>query len=326
MAPHQVFASLDDDVRRRGRPTRTRLHLELRLLAHPFQPLRADPSDRLGALGELGHRDDRGVLESGTLGRAQARDEDEGVGRAPLGVAVVGELAEHAVIALLRESDARSRGSGHHSRELRAKPPPVGAEVVDLQRLDRSRAEPQVHPLGTAPRRGLERVGVEAELQHVAGLRLLPSELRVDGLVGHRTVLVDDAEEEVGDAADAVVDEGHLVDDVVPLAERVADSGHPRRERLAVVPFRDPEDRQALRLVVLEARGLVLETLRHEQPGERAERAVRHLQQPVLDLVLEREVVVAVEPRGDARRRDQPLRHRVTGGLVHRRSVRTGYR
>ena len=86
---------------------------------------------------------------------------------------------------------------------------------------------------GSTPGGRLDRLGVEAQLQHVAGLGLLAGELGVDRLVGERAgVGVVDTAQEVGDAADAVVHERHLEHDVVALGEHVADPVDPVLERL----------------------------------------------------------------------------------------------
>ncbi len=109
-----------------------------------------------------------------------------------------------------------------------AQPAPVAAHVLHAQRLqvvDRAGPQPQVHAARSLPRRRLQRVGVETQLQHVAGLGLLARELGVDRLDPRHAVLVDDPDEEVRNASDAVVHQGHLVQHVpVVVGQRVADA------------------------------------------------------------------------------------------------------
>ena len=93
----------------------------------------------------------------------------------------------------------------------------------------------------------------------MAGLRLFPGQLRVQWLVRRNAFVVDHAHQEVGDASDPAVRERHLIDDVPALVERVADPRHPVAERLALGPLGDTQDRLALRLVLSEARRLVLD-------------------------------------------------------------------
>ncbi len=132
-----------------------------------------------------------------------------------------------------------------------------------------------MHELGQHAGARLDRLGVEAQLQHVAGLGLLAGELGVDRLVGERAgVGVVDPAQEVGDAPDALVHERHLEHDVVTLGQHVADPVDPLLERLAVrlVLLRHLEHRQPLVPIALEHRLLVFEALVEQHLGHLAER------------------------------------------------------
>ena len=131
------------------------------------------------------------------------------------------------------------------------------------------------HPLGQHAGGRLDRLGVEAQLQDVAGLGLLAGELGVDRLVGGRARLgVVDPTQEVGDTPDALVHERHLEDHVVPVGQHVADPVDPLLERLAVHTLGHLEDRQTLGAVAIEHRPLVFETLVEQHLGHLTERAV----------------------------------------------------
>ncbi len=159
-----------------------------------------------------------------------------------------------------------------------------------------------------------DRLGVEAQLQHVTRLGLLAGEFRVDRFVAERARLpiaatVVDPAQEVGDATDALVHERHLEHHVVTLRQHVADPIDPLLERLAVHTLGHLEDRQPLGPIAVEHRLLVLETLVEEHLGHLAERAVLDRAGTGLHLVLQREEVRAVEPRRDLRRGEEPFRH-----------------
>ena len=136
--------------------------------------------------------------------------------------------------------------------QLTAQSTPVGSELLDAQRLLESRPQPEVHLSRCEAGQGLERVGVEAKLQDVAGLALGTRQFRVDRLVGAVAVLgVVHAHEEVGDAADALMHEGHLVHDVITVLRRVADPLDPLEECLVGVAPGHLVDR-ATRILKLE--------------------------------------------------------------------------
>jgi hypothetical protein len=179
-------------------------------------------------------------------------------------------------------------------------------------------ADSLVHVAGV---RTPDRLRVEAQLQDVAGLGLPTGELGVDRLVRGRARLgVVDPSQEVGDAPDALVHERHLEHDVVTRREYAADAVDPLLERLAVHTLGHLEDRQTLGAVAVEHRPLVFETLVEQHLGHLAERAAFDRARAGLDLVAQREEVSAVEPRGDLRRSEEPVRHSpiMTGGCHNR--------
>ncbi len=150
----------------------------------------------------------------------------------------------------------------------------------------------------------------------MAGLGGVASELGIDRFVGDRAVCVgavgiDGADEEVGDATDALVHERHLEDHVVAGGHRIADPLDPLLERLVAVAIalRHLEHGETLGPVGLEYRRLVLEPLVEQQLGHLAERAAFDHERARVDLVLQGEEVRAVEPRRDLRRCQQPIRH-----------------
>ena len=237
--------------------------------------------------------------------------EDERVLVAPLLVALLVELAELAVLTRLGHGGGVGRFGGEDVGQLGPQSVPVGRELADRQGLDATRAQPQVHEARPHARRRLDGVGVEAELEHVPRLGLDAGQLGVDRFVGDDAgVGVVDADQEVGDAADPVVDERHLVDHVVPFVEGIAHPFDPGGERLARLSIGDAEDRPALPFVLGQAVGLVLEALVEQELGQLAERSVRGSTSPVLDPVLERQVVRAVEPGRDLGRGEKAVRHR----------------
>ena len=157
-----------------------------------------------------------------------------------------------------------------------------------------------------------DRLGVEAQLQDVAGLGLVAGELGVDRLVDERAVGQIDPLEEVGDPPHAVVHERHLEDDVVALGEHVADPGDPRGERLvAAFPLGHLEHVAAVGPVLREHRLFVVEALLQQHLRHLAEQVRRRFTRAGVDLVLQRQVVRAVEPRRDLRRGQQLFGHRV---------------
>ena len=95
-----------------------------------------------------------------------------------------------------------------------------------------------MHSLRWPAGQGLERLGVKAELEHVARLSFRAGQLGINRLVdaeaGLRMLNPDD---KVGDPPHAVEDERHLVDDVAGRSEGIADPPHPCANGS---PFRRP--------------------------------------------------------------------------------------
>ena len=209
------------------------------------------------------------------VGGADARHVDERVGVPPVGVAHLLEVAEVAVGARLGDG-VGGYVVGQQLRELAAQATPVGEHVGGANRLGAAGAELDVHVLGQHAGGRLDRLGVEAQLQHVAGLGLLAGELGVDRFVGERAgVGIVDPAQEVGDAPDALVDERHLEHDVVPLGKHVTDTVDPVLERLVVLAVGHDEDRQPLGPIPVEHRLLVFEALVEQHLRHLAERARR---------------------------------------------------
>ena len=168
----------------------------------------------------------------------------------------------------------------------------------------------------TAHLRG-DRLGVEAQLKDVARLGLVAGQLGVDRLVHECSVGQIDPLEEVGDPTDAVVHERHLEHDIMAIGEHVADPGDPRGERLvAPIPVGHLEDLSTIFPILREHRLFVVEPLLLQHLRHLAERARRLRPGTGVDLVLQRQIVRAVEPRRDLRRGEKSVRHQiiVTGG------------
>ena len=188
--------------------------------------------------------------------------------------------------------------------------------VVDPDGLARAGAELDVDVLGQVAGLRGDRLGVEAQLQHVAGLGGVAGQLGVDRLVDERAVGQIDPLEEVGDPADAVVHERHLEDDVVTRRQHVTDPADPRandsfRSRSGTsntVAARPPGTAPAP-----PARGRG-PSASASAPSRRTGSAA--VPDACVDLVPQREEVRAVQPRRDLRRGQQPFRHQliVTGG------------
>ncbi len=170
-----------------------RLHLERRLRHEPRPGARGCRSTTSSArTAERGHGDDAIGLELLGLGCADAGDELQGVGLAPHGcVACSSELAELAVVALHRAWSVGESGGGLHRRlQLPLHPPPVGRrprQTVSTPSFPTRARCGSCYGRSTGQR--LDRIGVEAQLQHVPGLGLLPGELGVDRLVGEGAVV-----------------------------------------------------------------------------------------------------------------------------------------
>ena len=155
-------------------------------------------------------------------------------------------------------SGSVARRIGDEALEPRAHAPVVRAELGGPERGLLARAEQDVDPLGLPALQPGELLVVEEELEDVRRLRRA-RELRVERLV--RPVGL--PQEEVGDAAPAVVREDALVDDVDAVRERLLGLGD--RTLPARVVEVDLADRPPLRAERLEVRVLVLEPLAEDQ-------------------------------------------------------------
>lgn len=120
------------------------------------------------------------------------------------------------------------------------------------------------------PGRSVDRLGVEAELEHVSRLRLGTSELGVDRLVAAGPLALD-LDDEVGDPPHTLVDERELVEHIVALAQQARAALGPCSEGLPIDLRRHFDDREAVNSVLLETGLFVDETLVDQQLSERAE-------------------------------------------------------
>src|SRR5687767_8921967 len=110
-----------------------------------------------------------------------------------------------------------------------------------------------MHPLRRIAGERLNGIGIEAELQYVPWLGLDASQLGVNWFMRNCASLhVLHPNDEVGDAADAVVNERHLVENVVVQLERIADPSNPVGKQFVLTPLRHLKDRLSLSAVVLE--------------------------------------------------------------------------
>ena len=249
------------------------------------------------------------TLQRVTIGCADVGHVDEGVLDPPLRVAHRIELAVVAVRARFgpRVADLVFVQQGG---ELATEPSPVRAELLDAKGLADPGAEPQVHLARDAARQGFEGVRVEAQLEHVSRLALDARQLRVNRLVyAVALVAVVHADQEVRDAANAVVHQRHLVDDVVPVRHRVADSRHPLQEGLVGVASRDLVDTSTSVLEFLQTVALVLGTLFDKQIGQRSQGPWFDDQRPRVGAITQREEVRTLQPRRDLGRGYQTFDH-----------------
>ena len=245
---------------------------------------------------------------------------DERIGGAPLGVAHQLELAELAVVARLGpgvDLDAAGLATvGEKLRQLAAQATPVGQHVSDPDRLGAARPQLDAHPFGHPSGAGRDRLGVETQLQDVAGLGLVAGELGIDRFVGERAGLcpttgVVDPAQEVGDAPDALVHERHLEHDVMTLGEDVTDPVDPLLERLAPRPvlLGHLEHRKPFGPVAVEHRPLVFEALVEQHLGHLPEWAPLDGARARLDL--EDAALVLANPVPEADQLDPSLHDEV---------------
>jgi hypothetical protein len=249
------------------------VELQRRLPAQLLERLRRHPRHRRRGrrVAERCERRDPGCAEPLDLVAADVGDADEVVVAVPARLAEREEVAQRAVVDWIGIGGDRSRRGLSPLDERRQPlfhPPEVGGEVGGAERLDRARAEHDVHPLREAPLDPLELVRVEGELQDRSRLRVA-SQLRVPRLVRERAEhgrLVD-ADEEVGDAAPAGEGQHALVDDLGAGAKR--DLGAGGRGGEAVVLQFDLDDLTPLVPQPGEVRLLVLVALPPDQLGLR---------------------------------------------------------
>ncbi len=246
-------------------------HLQGRLSAQPFSALLVKFRHRGGSIRQFHEGAYAVAFERVALRGPNVRDVDQRVLVAPLRVTDRVELAVVTVRTRLRPGVA-DLVFVEQRRQLAAETTPVRAELFDSQRLGDARTEPEVHLSRGRARQRLQRVGVEAELQHVTRFALDPRQLGVHRFVRAVAVRVVDAHQEVGDASDAVVDEWHLVDDVVTLVHRIADARDPLQERLVGIATRHLIHASTSVLQFLQAVALVLRALLDEEIGQGPER------------------------------------------------------
>ena len=249
-----------------------RRDLQYRLSAQPLSALLVQFRHRGSSMRQFHERAYAVTLEGVALRGPDVGDVDERVLVAPL------RVTDRIELAVVTVRTGFGRGVAdlvlvEQRRQLVTEATPVGAELFDAQRLGDARTEPEVHLTRGRPRQRLQRVGVEAELQHVSRLAFDARQLGVHRLVGAVAVRVIDADQEVGDASDAVVDEWHLVDDVVTVVHRIADARGPLRERLVGIATRHLIDASTGVLEFLQAVALVLRALLDEEIGQGTERS-----------------------------------------------------
>ena len=159
--------------------------------------------------GELLEGRDAGAAHAKRSGAlAHAGDEAEWSSAIALRVAALGPAAERAVVDRVRVGVAR-RG-GDLGEEPLLDPAVVGVELREPEAVLLAGAEDDVDPLGLAALEASDLLAVEAELEEEVGLGAA-GELRVGDLVAPVAEVgraVVDAEEEVGVAGPAVVEEG----------------------------------------------------------------------------------------------------------------------
>ena len=278
-------------------PVRARGDLHRRLVAQRLEGARRHRrrARLVGRVRELRDGRDALALEPPHLVAAHPRDEAEVVVGAPARLAALLELAAVAERDRQRvDVDPRL----DRADEPLAHAVVVGEEVGDAQALALVRAEHDVHPLGHRALDPRDLLGVEAELQHVGGLRVA-RELRVDDLVAPVRLPLD----EVGEPAPAAVDEAGLVDHVGAGAHRLlgrAGGG------IEIPVVRDRDDVAPVGEQRREVGGLVLVALALDEVG------LRILVGRPLELVprnreLELRQVLALEERVQVRGRE-PLR------------------
>ena len=129
-----------------------------------------------------------------------------------------------------------------------------------------------MHALRWPAGQGLERLGVKAELEHVARLSFGAGQLGIDRFVGTEAGLrMLNPDDKVGDPPHAAEDERHLVDDVAGRSEGITDPPDPRCERLTILSLGDLVDGAVQSAILGQALCLVLPALLNNELGERTE-------------------------------------------------------
>ena len=161
------------------------LHLESGLTHERLATGGVDAGHLTIEFGQRGDRRHAILLEREAIGGANSGHVNERVGCAPGGLAHQLELAELAVIARLGTGVGLD-ALGQELGELAAQATPVRQHIGDADSLGPTRPQLDVHPLGQHAGARRDRLGVEAQLQHVTGLGLPAGELRVDRFPAER--------------------------------------------------------------------------------------------------------------------------------------------
>ena len=264
---------------------------------------RAQPVDFEGS--EVGHRGDFGGDERRSLGGSDAGDVHQRIGCPPLALADGSELTEVAVVAGLGDrGGGRSRLERPH--QLAPDAPPVRLDLGQPDVFGPPRSEFETDVLAAYPGERFEGVGVEAQLEYVSRFCFLSGQLGVDRLIvgGHLAGRFD-ADDEIGHAANSVVDHRELVDHVPTVSDRIADPLDPRLERLARHLRGHPQYRLAVRFVARQDVGFVRLSLGHQHRRHLAEWTARQFDLARIDAIADCHGMGTRQPRRDLGRRDE---------------------
>jgi hypothetical protein len=271
-----MLASLDDPERRKVVGVQSRFDLECSLLDESAQLVRIESIDHIVGdeyVGELTNGGNPVAFEKCPLDSSGPGHEHQRVCSAPLRFAERIELTELTVVAWLGTGRSVRGLPIEESGELGPKTVPVRPDVGGPDRLELSGTEPNMEVGRCIAGESLDCVGIEAQLQNVSRLRCGAGELGIDRLpVIDARLGVGHPDQEVGDAAHALVHEGHLVDDVDVGGEQVPHSVDPRLERLASFSIGNVEHGHTHRSELRQTVSLVGVALVDEKLGERSER------------------------------------------------------
>ena len=166
------------------------LDLQGGLANHSGQPVGVDLVHLTLERCEAGDGVDIGSLQQCPVEPADTGHVHERIGCAPLGVTHQLELTEPTVVTRLR-----CRGPGRwlvdEASELTPEAAPVGQHIIDPDRVTHTGPQLDVHVLRHVTGLRGDRLRVETELQHVAGLGSVAGQLGIDRLVGDVAVFVD---------------------------------------------------------------------------------------------------------------------------------------